>query len=372
MRLLHSLVLVSLVMIQSVPSSAAPDPAGGDIALSVRQDLLDALGKRPRDPVIAVLALNEGTETTDFLVPYGVLKRAGAGHVEAVAVGIGDVTLMPALRIVPDTTLAAFDARHPRGADIVIVPAMHTDDDPRVIRWLQHQAGNGALIVGICSGARVLSRAGLLKHRAFTGHWYDRDDLRRANPNGHYVPDVRYLHDNGVVTTTGVSASLPLALALVEGIAGRERAEHVADELGVTDVTAHHLSAGFALNARRLWTISRNWAAFWRHETVAIPVIDGADDVSVALVTDAWSRTWRSQAVAVSSNASSGRVRMASGLTLIAQDGRTPVADHVVPLTPSVTAVERFTQTLDAIARRYGDAERDIVTLALEYRDASR
>lgn len=51
--------------------------------------------KRTR-PVIAVLGLNEGSETTDYLVPYGVLKHSGVADVFALAIRPGPITLMPA------------------------------------------------------------------------------------------------------------------------------------------------------------------------------------------------------------------------------------------------------------------------------------
>ncbi|AKC72243.2 hypothetical protein MB84_08390 [Pandoraea oxalativorans] len=351
-------------------AGAAADSPEVDAVPQARQDLLAALANRPKDPVVAVMALNDGTETTDFLVPYGVLKRAGIGQVEAVAVEAGDVTLMPALRIVPDTTLTAFDARYPRGADVVIVPAMHVDNDPRVLQWLQRQAANGALIVGICSGAKVLSQAGLLREKRFAGHWYDRDDLRKDNPTARYVSDVRYLYDDGIVTTTGVSASLPLSLALVEGIAGEKRAADVARSLGVTDWSARHASAGFRLDASRLWTIASHWLAFWRHETLAIPVSDGVDDVSLALVSDAWSRTWRSEAIAV--HEGTRTVRMASGLRLVPQMDISVTPVRTIALASHTSAMANFTAALDAIGQRYGASTRDLVALSLEYPDGLR
>lgn len=368
-RLLSLLSLLFALVAQIIPAAAlaSPDTPGSDVSATAQQDLFDALAKRTREPVIAVVALNDGTETTDFLVPYAVLKRAGIGRVQAVALEAGEVTLMPALRIEPDTTLATFDAQHPNGADIVIVPAMHTDDDPRVLRWLQQQAAHGAMIVGICSGARVLSQAGLLKGRRFTGHWYDRSDLRDANPTASYVPDVRYLHDNGIVTTTGVSASIPVSLALVEGLAGRDRAQEVAQWLGASDWSAQHVSAGFALNARRLWTIAANAISVWRHETLAIPTADGIDDISLALTADAWSRTWRTTVIATPATAASiGRVRMASGLMLVTT-APTSGTTRPLALTRDSNAMTQFAQSLADIERRYGPAERDIVTLAMEY-----
>ncbi|MCE4062287.1 DJ-1/PfpI family protein [Pandoraea sputorum] len=363
-------LLTALVCLSFVTAGTAADSPDAEVVSRARQDLLAALAGRPQAPVVAVIALNEGTETTDFLVPYAVLKRAGIGQVEAVAVEAGDVTLMPALRIVPDTTLAAFDARHPRGADVVIVPAMHVDNDPRVLQWLQRQAANGALIVGICSGAKVLSQAGLLRAKRFTGHWYDRDDLRKANPTARYVPNLRYLYDDGIVTTTGVSASLPLSLALVEGIAGEKRAADAAHALGVADWSAPHASDGFRLDASRLWTIASQWLAFWRHETLAIPVSDGVDDVSLALVSDAWSRTWRSEAIAT--HEGTRTVRMASGLRLVPQPDLPVTPVRTIALASHAPAMTNFKAALDAIEQRYGSSTRDLVALSLEYPDGLR
>ena len=65
--------------------------------------------------MIAVLALNEGTETTDFLVPHAVLQLALVGVVEAVAPRAGAVTLMPALQVEVPRSFAAFDSVHPQG-----------------------------------------------------------------------------------------------------------------------------------------------------------------------------------------------------------------------------------------------------------------
>ena len=84
--------------------------------------------KRQR-PVVAVLGLNEGSETTDYLVPFGVLRRSGARRCVRASIRPGPVTLMPSLTIVPDMTAAEFDQRFPEGADYVIVPAMHVADD---------------------------------------------------------------------------------------------------------------------------------------------------------------------------------------------------------------------------------------------------
>jgi len=309
-------LILTLAACAGDPPPGAAVPASGPTLEADRQAFVDALRPtRRKVPVVAVLALNEGTETTDFLVPHAVVRRSGVAVVEAVAPRSGRVTLMPSLAVEVGSDLAGFDRRHPEGADYVIVPALHADDDPAVLGWLRAQAGKGAIIVAVCSGALVAGNAGLLDGRRFTGHWHDRGRLLKRHPTATYVPDRRYVADRGVVTTTGVSASVPVSLALVEAIGGRDRAMAVARTLGAASWGPEHVSAPFALDAAKAWTYLSNTTAFWRREPVGIRVQDGIDDVQLALAADAWSRTHLSPTVAVADKAAA--VRLRSGLALI-------------------------------------------------------
>ena len=53
----------------------------------------------------------------------------------------------------------------------MIVPAMSRDDDPVVMAWLRSQAAKGALIVGVCAGAKVVAESSLLDGKWATTHW---------------------------------------------------------------------------------------------------------------------------------------------------------------------------------------------------------
>lgn len=89
--------------------------------------------ERTTRALVVVLADNAGTEATDFVVPYAVLKEFGVADVVTVSTGPGAVTLIPALRIRTDMTAAQFDAATPAGADILIVPAMKRNDSPAML-----------------------------------------------------------------------------------------------------------------------------------------------------------------------------------------------------------------------------------------------
>ena len=317
-------------------------------------------------PLVAVIGINDATETTDYLVPTGILRRADVADVVTLATGPGPVQLFPALRVEPDATVAEFDAAHPEGADYVIVPAMSRDDDPAVLSWLKDQSRKGATIIGVCAGAKVVGAAGLLDGRRATTHWYYRGALLRRSPTIDYVPDRRIVADGKVVTTMGITASMPMMLTLIEAIAGRTKAEAVARDLGLEAWDARHASAAFVLTRPFATTVLANRLRFWGHENVGLPVEPGIDEVSLALVADAWSRTYRSSAVTFA--ASTSAVVTEGGVRILPERATTdwPEARRVTtfPGQPPAAALD---QTLRAISGRYGLRTADVVAMQLEY-----
>jgi transcriptional regulator GlxA family with amidase domain len=193
MRALIGTVIAAFVLAGCGDRVPLP-PAQANAAMAERQaqEFVRALKpRRPGRPVVAVVALNEGTETTDFLLTHAVLQRAGVADVQAVAPRSGRVSLYPALQIEGAHDFATFDQAYPSGADYVIVPAMRDDDHPAITAWLKRQATRGARIIGVCAGALVVGRAGFLDGRRFTTHWYFLGTLLDRHPGTLYVPHHR-------------------------------------------------------------------------------------------------------------------------------------------------------------------------------------
>lgn len=316
--------------------------------------------KRAR-PVVAIVGINDATEVTDYLVPYGILARSGVAEVVAVATEAGPVRLYPALAVEPDMTTAAFDAAYPEGADYVIVPAMSRDDDPAALAFVRGQAAKGAIVIGVCAGAKVVASAGLLEGRRATTHWYYRRGLERIEASLVWTPDRRFVVDGRVATTTGITASAPMMLTLVEAIAGREKAAEVAAGLGLATWDARHDSAAFGFTRPFATTALGNRLAVWRRETLALPVGDGVDEVSLALVADAWSRTWRAGVVTVAA----GRVTTRSGLRLLPD--RSEATGRALPSLGVAPSLHQLDAALAEIAARYGAATASFVAAQLEY-----
>lgn len=320
--------------------------------------------KRKR-PLIAIIGINDSTETTDYLMPYGILRRADVADVVALGTRSGPVTLYPALRVEPQATIADFDTKHPDGADYVIVPAMSRDDDPVALQWIRDQAARGAIVIGVCAGAKVVGNTGLLDGRRATTHWYYLKELRDRHPAINYVADRRMLVDRGVATTTGISASMPMSLTLIAAIAGRDKAEAVAREIGVNQWDARHDSSAFTFTRPFALTAIRNTLSFWNREQFGIRLVPGIDEVSLALVADAWSRTYRSQAVTF---AAADRAQLSrNGLRILPdQVAADWPAERLLAMTETQPA-KALDQALAEIDDRYGSRTAGFVAIQLEY-----
>jgi putative intracellular protease/amidase len=365
--------LVAVIAVATAASACGttaplpPAPVDAAVAEQQKQFFVDAMRpRRPDRPVIVVLALNDATETTDLLLPHAVLERAGVAEVLVVAPRAGDIRLYPALRVQAEMDFAAFDRAHPAGADYVIVPAMEPRNDQGVTAWLRRQAAQGARIVGVCAGALVVAQVGLLDNRRYTSHWFYQGEVSAERPGATYVPHQRYVVDRGVATTTGVTASVPMTIALVEAIAGTERAQALAADLGLSTWTPAHDSNRFGLNARRRWAYIVDSLAFWRRDQRAIDVSDGTDDVALALAADAWSRT---RLTRVEAAAPTPTVRLRSGLVLVARDVGPEM--RRVALAAGLKPVQQLERTLSEIGHQYGVMRRDRVEQELEYASAS-
>ena len=352
-----------LLSLPPAPSVAAP-PA---IAQDERDATIAALKppKRQR-PLIAIIGINDATETTDYLMPYGVLTRADVADVMTLATKPGPVTLYPTLKVEPQATIAEFDARHPDGADYVIVPAMSRDNDPVALQWIRDQSAKKAIIVGVCAGAKVVGDAGLLHGKRATTHWYSVKEMRGKHPTMRYVEDRRLVVDNGVATTTGVTASMPMSLALIEAIAGRDKANAVGRDIGLANWDTRHESDAFKFTRPFALTAIGNTAAFWAHEQLGIELKDGVDEVSLALVTDAWSRTFRSQAVMFASTA--GAQQSKNGIRIYPdQVAASWPAERLLPSVGNRKPAEALDNALSEITARYGTRTTDFVAMQLEY-----
>jgi transcriptional regulator GlxA family with amidase domain len=131
------------------------------------------------------------------------------------------------------------------------IPALSNE---ALLAFIRKCAGSARIVASVCTGSALLAKAGVLDgHRATSNKQFF--DLARAQSNRvSWVEAARWVDDGNVVTSSGVSAGMDMALALIERLFGQEVAEQVA--IG-TEYTRHrdadqdpfvvHLNAASAL-----------------------------------------------------------------------------------------------------------------------------
>ena len=110
---------------------------------------------------------------------------------------------------------------------------------PGLIGFVRKAAATSRRIAAHCIGAFVLAEAGLLEGRKATTHWMHARDLQTRFPAIRVEEDRIFVADGPIWTSAGMTASIDLALALVEHDHGAEVARSVARKLVV-----YHRRAG--------------------------------------------------------------------------------------------------------------------------------
>lgn len=348
--------------------------AGGIRATAERISPYQARADRTR-PVVVVVGENSGTELTDFVIPYAVLSRSGVADVLSVATQPGILKLRPAVQVHPQATTEGFDELHPAGADYVIVSAVNKSDDAVLLAWITAQASKGATIVSICDGALVLANTGLMHGHRATGHWATQERRQKSYPDTRWETNTRYVADRAIVSSAGISASIPTAFALVEAIAGHDRAAELAKAMGVDDWGSQHDSDAFHFGPRSYAMYGAAIVSGWFHKTesVGIPVAAGVDEIALALTADVYSRTYRGvRAYTVAS--SNDPVQTLGGLTLLPDRvlGGDGMPDRMLPPFVSASSMQVLEMVLSRVASEYGSAAAASAAYDLEYTRAKR
>jgi hypothetical protein len=251
------------------------------------------------------------------------------------------------------------------------VPAIVNNTDATLLAWVAAQGAKGSTIVSICDGALVVANSGLLNGHRATAHWATERLRNKKYPQVHWVKNTRYVADGLVVSSAGISAAMPTALALVEAIAGYERAAALAKELGLADWSPRHNSDVFHphLGVNIMAFARTQFTNGWFHATeqVGVPIAAGVDEIALALTADAYSRTGRSHAYSLASSGQPLPTR--HGLVVVPDRvlGELKPLDVVLPPFNPTPRGQQFDSTLAGIAHRYGRTTAYGVALVFEY-----
>ena len=171
------------------------------------------------------LFLAEGFEEIEALTPVDILRRAGL-KLKTVAVGENKtVKGAHGIEVVADILESELDDTAP---EAIILPGgmpgtTNLEESTIVIDTLMHAIINESLVCAICAAPSILGIMGFLKHRNATCYPGFEQYLDGAN-----FTDERVVRDGNIITAKGMGCAAEFALAIVEALCGKEKADEVA------------------------------------------------------------------------------------------------------------------------------------------------
>ncbi|WP_103884199.1 GlxA family transcriptional regulator [Actinacidiphila yanglinensis] len=222
----------------------------------------------PRPHRVAVIA-SRPVSLFNLAVPELLLLKVEVDgrpgyEVELCTPDPGPVTTSGSADVVIRSGLDAVDR-----ADTVIVAGTGAaeDPDPRVLEALRSAARAGKRVASVCTGAFLLAAAGLLDGRHATTYWAYTGQFAEKYPDVLVQPDVLYVQDGRILTSSGYAAGIDLCLHLVRTDYGAAVANAVARLALVAPVrpggqaqftdTPLPAETGTSLAETRAWAMTR-------------------------------------------------------------------------------------------------------------------
>jgi DJ-1/PfpI family len=234
---------------------------------------------------------------------------------------------------VPDYSLGDVDAGTAPGPDVVVIPAVLSpagSKEQPLREWLARRSDQGAHLLGVCAGSRLLAAAGLLDGYQATSHWSRLKGLERSRPQVDWVRGQRYVQDGRITTTAGVTSGVFGALRLIQQLAGATEAQRVGRELsypgwsldGPTSIPAQR-------PAPRDLTNLLAALAPWRRPALGVGLVEGASELDIAAPFEVYATSFAARTVPI---AAGRTVITRHGLRLIAApaDATAPRVDRLI------------------------------------------
>ena len=180
-------------------------------------------------------------EALDFAGPFEVFTTAcrvskrlfpaqdAPFQVFSVSESSAVVQVRAGLRITPDYTFN----NHPK-IDLLVVPGGVVNDElskPGVLQWIHQCSQEAEQVASVCTGAFILAKAGVITSGKVTTHWEDQAELAEMFPSLQVINGPRWVEQNKLFTSAGISAGIDLSLHLVARLCSEQLATATARQM---------------------------------------------------------------------------------------------------------------------------------------------
>jgi transcriptional regulator GlxA family with amidase domain len=184
--------------------------------------------KTTSSPIQVGAVLFEGFELLDFYGPlelFGLLE--GEAKITVVAEKAGVVKSSSGPCGMADATMAGSS-----GFDVLLIPGgigtRKQMTNAPFLAELKRLADASRIVATVCTGSFLLARTGLLDERKATSNKRAFQLVKTNAPKVNWIARARWVEDGKYFTSSGVSAGMDMALAVIAKLRGREKSLEIA------------------------------------------------------------------------------------------------------------------------------------------------
>ncbi len=177
-------------------------------------------------PLSVGIFVYPGVEILDFTGPAEVFGSTGGFKAFIVAYKKEPIVSQGFITVTPQYSI---DDCPP--TDILVFPGGGTGSvmgEQKMIDWIRERSATTQFMMSVCTGAGLLSKAGLLDGKEVTTWYGFIPDLQAMTPSATVLSNTRFVDNGHVMTTAGVSAGIDGALHVVSRIKGEATAKATA------------------------------------------------------------------------------------------------------------------------------------------------
>ncbi|MEM9291560.1 MAG: DJ-1/PfpI family protein [Acidobacteriota bacterium] len=206
--------------------AAALDPAQTPDPSVVAEAPAAVVAESPRKKRVGVI-LFPGFEVLDVYGPVEMWAYVGEFEILMIAETAGPVTSAQGI-----ATVATHSFESAPELDLLLVPGgigtFAAEKQPAMLDFLRQRHEEAELTTSVCTGSLLLAATGILDGRRATSNKLVFEETQRTSDRVHWVREARWVDDGDITTSSGVSAGIDMALAVVARLYGEERAEQIA------------------------------------------------------------------------------------------------------------------------------------------------
>ncbi|MCZ6711325.1 MAG: DJ-1/PfpI family protein [Gammaproteobacteria bacterium] len=167
----------------------------------------------------------------ELLDVYGPLEMFGSLGQDIRIITIAEAAGPVASTQGPETVASESFTSAPK-LDLLLVPGgigtIPELNNETYLGFLRERSSDAQVVMSVCSGSALLAKAGLLDGKRATSNKMFFSLATSQSDAVQWIESARWVADGKMVTSSGVSAGIDMALAVIADLFGTERAEEVA------------------------------------------------------------------------------------------------------------------------------------------------